>query len=612
MGRYELIGLLATGGMAEIHLARLAGEAGFEKIVVVKRLLPELVASKAFVGMFLDEGKLVARLDHPNICEVHELGREGAEYFLVMPYLDGVAATELIAQPRDPDRVAQLRVATGVIAQARTGLHHAHELRDADGTPVSLVHRDVSPSNLFVTTKGVAKVLDFGIAKVRGATETEVGTVKGKTQYMAPEQLLGDALDRRADVFALGIVLYELATHQRLFKRASDYLAARDGLLEDRPRADEADPALPRVLAAVIAKALSRTPAERLATAHELAAALEAAMQPHGGVATAPQIAQALAEHHAEELTAQRTRQAKVVSSAAAKAPILAEQHPPTVAANKRALLEVAATSVKAAPLEASAEPAIDAATAPATAPTIEPGDVALATRARRRWIMPVLAGGGALAALVVVILTRGANESPRVAGGTASPADGPALLANGSATPAVGSLQANASPSNGGTVQGDGSASQTNGTVKPGIGVAPQANGAASQTTRAAGQANGVASQTNGASAQPKHSPGALADTNRAKKPDRHRIAAAGAQPGGLAVEVSAAQPSSGFFSIDARPYADIFVDGKPFGQTPLLHKQLAVGVHHLKAVRADGTTKTYDVTIRANATAAPIIVSW
>ncbi|HEX7701753.1 MAG TPA: protein kinase, partial [Kofleriaceae bacterium] len=130
--------------MAEIHLARLAGEAGFEKIVVVKRLLPELVASRAFVAMFLDEGKLVARLDHPNICEVHELGRDGAEYFIVMPYLDGVAATELIAQPRDPDRIPQLRAAAGVIAQACAGLHHAHELRDGDGTPVGLVHRDVS------------------------------------------------------------------------------------------------------------------------------------------------------------------------------------------------------------------------------------------------------------------------------------------------------------------------------------------------------------------------------------------------------------------------------------------------------------------------------------
>src|SRR5262249_30600563 len=161
----------------EIHLARLAGEAGFEKIVVVKRLLPELVASREFVAMFLDEAKLVARLDHPNICEVHELGRDGHEYFIVMPYLDGVPAHELLARPRDPDRRAELRVACGVIAQACAGLHHAHELRGSDGQPLGLVHRDVSPSNLFVTAAGAVKVLDFGIAKVRGASETEAGTI---------------------------------------------------------------------------------------------------------------------------------------------------------------------------------------------------------------------------------------------------------------------------------------------------------------------------------------------------------------------------------------------------------------------------------------------------
>src|SRR5262249_26157161 len=157
------------------------------------------------------------------ICEVYELGKDGADYFIVMPYLDGVPATEFIARPRDPDRIAQVRVAAGVAVQACAGLHHAHELHapaagDAAGESLGLVHRDVSPSNLFVTTAGAVKVLDFGIAKVRGAAETEVGTIKGKAQYMAPEQVLGEDVDRRCDVFALGIVFYELATHQRLFK----------------------------------------------------------------------------------------------------------------------------------------------------------------------------------------------------------------------------------------------------------------------------------------------------------------------------------------------------------------------------------------------------------
>ena len=312
LGRYELLGQLATGGMAEIHLARLAGEAGFEKIVVVKRLLPELVASKAYVAMLLDEGKLAGRLDHPNVCEVFELARDGAEYFLVMPYLDGVPATDFIARPRDPDRLAQLRVACGIITQACAGLHHAHELRGADGAALGLVHRDVSPSNLFVTTRGVVKVLDFGIAKVRGAAETEAGTIKGKTQYMAPEQLLGEVLDRRCDVFALGIVLYELATHQRLFKRSSDYLSARAILEEPIPRADSVDPAVPAPLADVIARALERDRDKRFADARELGRAIEAAIE---RVATQDEIAAALAEWHGEELSALRTRQAKVLGS---------------------------------------------------------------------------------------------------------------------------------------------------------------------------------------------------------------------------------------------------------------------------------------------------------
>jgi serine/threonine protein kinase len=314
LGRYELLGHLATGGMAEIHLARLAGEAGFEKLVVVKRLLPELVASPAYVAMFLDEGKLVSRLDHPNICEVHELARDGADYYLAMPYLDGVSVHELSGRPRDPDRRAELRVAAGIIVQACEGLHHAHELRDADGAPANLVHRDVSPSNLFVTSQGVVKVLDFGIAKVRGAAETEAGTIKGKQQYMAPEQLLGEPLDRRCDLFALGIVLFELASHQRLFKRPSDYLSARAILEDPIPRADAIDPAIPAALADVIVKLLARDPAGRFADAREVAAAITKAMSTHGGLATAAEIAATVTS--TDELSAQRTRQARVLDEA--------------------------------------------------------------------------------------------------------------------------------------------------------------------------------------------------------------------------------------------------------------------------------------------------------
>jgi serine/threonine-protein kinase len=205
-----------------------------------------------------------------------------------------------------------LRVATGVIVQACAGLHHAHELRDADGAPAGLVHRDVSPSNIYVTASGSVKVLDFGVAKVRGGTETEVGTIKGKQQYMAPEQLLGENLDRRCDVFALGIVLFELATHSRLFKRASDYLTARAVLEESIPRADAVDPAVPAPLADVIAKALARKREDRYATAAEFAAAIQAVAP----VGSPDEIAAAV--NATDELSQMRTRQARVLKEAAA------------------------------------------------------------------------------------------------------------------------------------------------------------------------------------------------------------------------------------------------------------------------------------------------------
>jgi len=408
LGRYELIGHLATGGMAEIHLARLAGEAGFEKVVVVKRLLPELVASPTYVAMFLDEGKLVARLDHPNVCEVYELGREGAEYYLAMPYLDGVSVQELISQPRDPDRIAELRVAAGVIAQACAGLHHAHELRDADGAPVGLVHRDVSPSNLFVTSSGAVKVLDFGIAKVRGASETEAGTIKGKQQYMAPEQLLGEPLDRRCDLFALGIVLFELATHQRLFKRASDYLSARATLEEPIPRADAVDPAVPVELADAIARALARDRAGRYADAAELARALEAAMARHGGLAGPAEIAAAVTS--TEELTAQRTRQARVLGEARAREP-----EPEAEELKTREVPAVTRTVRRSARGPAAAAAAHDPAPEPEPTSAAAPEQAAPSAQIWR-W-MPAAASAGVAGAVVALVLALGSR--PGAGGGS-------------------------------------------------------------------------------------------------------------------------------------------------------------------------------------------------
>jgi eukaryotic-like serine/threonine-protein kinase len=222
MGRYEIVATLASGGMAEILLARLDGAEGFQRPVVVKRILPQLARTRSYRDMFVDEARIVAGIRHPNVVQVHELGQQDDELFLVMEYLDGESLGSLMRRLWSRGRRMDRDVAAWVVAEACAGLHAAHELTDEDGLPRNLVHRDVSPHNVFLGYQGGVKVLDFGIAQAsERITKTETGQVKGKFEYMSPEQIQSRPLDRRADVFALGVLLYELTTARRLFKRPS-------------------------------------------------------------------------------------------------------------------------------------------------------------------------------------------------------------------------------------------------------------------------------------------------------------------------------------------------------------------------------------------------------
>ena len=216
LGKYELVCELGRGGMAELYLARLAGVHGFAKFVAIKRILPHLAHDRTFVDMFLNEGRITGRLSHPNVCSVYELAQDGSELYLVMEYLDGVGWDALAeAVPRDPWGV---RLVASVLAQACEGLHYAHTLRELDGTPVPVVHRDVSPHNLFVTRDGLCKVLDFGVSKIANDhSRTRTGIIKGKLPYMAPEQIHGAVVDGRADAWAIGVVFWEALAGRRLF-----------------------------------------------------------------------------------------------------------------------------------------------------------------------------------------------------------------------------------------------------------------------------------------------------------------------------------------------------------------------------------------------------------
>jgi phosphate/phosphite/phosphonate ABC transporter binding protein len=274
VGRFDIVGRLATGGMAEIYLARETG--GLDRLVVIKQILPHLAMHDAFVDMFLQEARFISRLSHPNVVQIFELGEDKGTFFIAMEYVPGASLRELMRSAALSDRPIPLDVAISLMVQACAGSHAAHELTDPDGKPLGLVHRDISPHNLMVTRAGHVKLLDFGIAKATeiAAEHTRTGALKGKVHYMSPEQCRQQALDRRSDVFALGIVLWELITARRLFKRESDLDSMQAIVTGDRWDVREFRDDVPASVAKAIDKAICTDADERYKSADEMRRAL--------------------------------------------------------------------------------------------------------------------------------------------------------------------------------------------------------------------------------------------------------------------------------------------------------------------------------------------------
>jgi len=282
LGKYRLIAELGHGGMAEVFLAVVRGPAGFNKLVVIKQIRPQLAEDPEFLGMFLDEARLAARLSHPNVVQTNEVGQEGERYFIAMEYLEGQPLNRVIHRLQKSGGLPTA-MHVKVIIDALAGLHHAHELADYDGTPLSVVHRDVTPHNIFVTYDGQVKVVDFGIAKaLNSSSETRTGVLKGKVAYMAPEQARGERVDRRADLFSVGIVLWEAATGKRLWKGVPDITILQRLLAGEIPAPRSANPEVPETLDAIIQKALAHQREDRYETAAELALDLEAYLESAG------------------------------------------------------------------------------------------------------------------------------------------------------------------------------------------------------------------------------------------------------------------------------------------------------------------------------------------
>ncbi len=279
IGRYKLCFELAAGGMATVYLARVDGAPGFEKLVALKRIHRHLAKEKRYVDMFLDEARIASRITHPNVCSVFDFGQADGEYYIAMEYLVGEPLSRLCGkvarnseQRRHP--LLPIRMAR-VIADACEGLHAAHELKDANGELLHVVHRDISPSNLFVTFDGSVQVVDFGIASARQRIHhTSTGQMKGTFAYMAPEQLASRPIDRRVDIWSLGVSLWEMLALKRLFRRDTTANAVHAILYDDLVPPSAHRPQVPEALDAIVMKALERDPKNRWQTTREMGRAL--------------------------------------------------------------------------------------------------------------------------------------------------------------------------------------------------------------------------------------------------------------------------------------------------------------------------------------------------
>ena len=521
--------------MAELHLGRLLGVGGFAKVVAIKLILPHLSKDKLFVDLFLNEGRIAAQLSHPNVCQVYELGEEDGQLFLAMEYLDGTPWDALGKQLRGHDRM--LAIAAGVLGPACDGLHYAHELRDMTGQLTPVVHRDISPQNLFVTIDGICKVLDFGVSKMlTDGARTRTGVIKGKLPYMSPEQIRGEPLDPRSDVFAAGVVLWEALTGASLFDRATDFLIWKAVLDEPIPLVS-AHRAYGDAVDRLVTRALERDRERRFPTIRAFADELRAVATAAGGIATASELAELVRARCAPELAERARAVASVISSRIEEDP---------------------GRTVRDAPISRAREPASE----PDPAGEPEPSatmSVSLRERSHviarppRRWPIAV-ASGLVVAGVAITLAMWSRHASTTTPPGSDAGMTTPVAVASVPVDAAAQLAPADAAP------------------------IAIDA-GARVRDPRA-----GSGMPTRGPHVGPAVGSGTPPPPSTA----------------------------SGFYSVDSRPYATIFIDGVRQDQTPLYRVPMRPGAHQIHAVLADGRERTFTVTIGAGNEVSSGMLTW
>ncbi len=297
-GRFELLLEMGSGGMATLFLSRIRGPQNFEKLIAIKKIHDHLSKEDEFVDMFLDEARISAMIHHPNVVQIFDLGSIDDVYFIAMEYVHGQDLSQLLRGViRNKNQTYSWSHAARLVADAAAGLHAAHELKDQEGDPLGLVHRDVSPQNILVSYDGHVKVVDFGIAfAAEKISQTSVGTLKGKASYMSPEQSRGQPVDRRSDVFALGILLFECCCMKRLFREETEAATLLRVGAADVPRPRSVRPELPADLERIILRALAKNPDDRFETAGEMQQAIEQLLVSRGEVVGPAQVEELMGE----------------------------------------------------------------------------------------------------------------------------------------------------------------------------------------------------------------------------------------------------------------------------------------------------------------------------
>ena len=396
IGKYRIVKRLAVGGMGEIFLARERGVAGLERLVVVKRMLPEMLERADSVALFIDEARIVAHLAHPNIVQIYELGQDGDAYFIAMEYVPGQNLARICERAtKTTPRPLTKRLAAHIVAELAHGLDFAHKATDLEGAPLSIVHRDVSPHNLLLSVHGDVKVMDFGIAKAANTMHrTQTGVIRGKYAYMSPEQLAGQSVDALTDVYAAGVVLWELSLMRRMFK-AKDELELIDLVRAGKfARPTTIDPEYPTELEDIVMAALSRDPATRTRSASELARQLRLFLATTGAPISRPELGALVRD---------------LFPDVDHLAPARTAPEPETATASMPASPLTASTTPEAPQLQISTVPSIAAAEAKSSPPP----PPSMRVRVVRLGVAGILAAG-----VVVAIQTRisGDEEATTIA----------------------------------------------------------------------------------------------------------------------------------------------------------------------------------------------------